>query len=119
MIAPLNYVNTLRFFLTGKKILKPENLILLVQLGLLIHFGDGWKRPLGLFLVMHAVSTWLLMVFSTPVHRSEFGWTSGCEEEVEEEGDFGKHAVLSTDDYLVTEASLFAKLFASRPSMTT
>ena len=51
------------------------------------------------------------MVFSTPVHRSDYGWTRGITEDKEED-DFGKNICTKTNDYLVDETNLLFKLFA-------
>jgi len=110
VIGPLNFVNTLRHVAMGKL---PLRLTLLMPLAQLSVFGAalGARDCFTLWLIMQGFATWLLMVFSTPVHRSDFAWTQGCEALQAEEGDFGKHVVLSTDDYMVEESGLAMKLF--------
>ena len=52
-------------------------------------FNGLWTGWL-LYNIMHAVAFWLLFAISFPVHRSEYGWTEGCQSLQAEETDFGK-----------------------------
>eukprot|EP00730_Choanoeca_flexa_P016095 TRINITY_DN7539_c0_g1_i2.p1 TRINITY_DN7539_c0_g1~~TRINITY_DN7539_c0_g1_i2.p1 ORF type:complete len:446 (+),score=84.13 TRINITY_DN7539_c0_g1_i2:51-1388(+) len=80
-----------------------------IQLAILIHF-NGYLHGFGLFWLMHDVAFWLLFTISFPVHRSEYGWTEGCQPVVDEQLDFGRHTVQTTQDY-ATGYGLVAKIF--------
>lgn len=116
ILPTLNYSRVLLFplFFKAEKY-RTQHFFPLLQLAvlLLLHpMGVSWASALNSFFLwwlMHGVSFLLLIIFSTPVHRSEHGWTEGCGGEV---ADFGKHTILSTHDYLSDEAPLWLKLFA-------
>lgn len=100
--------------LTGRDHLTPERLLAPAQLALLLWaWGYVWGGVL--WLIIHGVAVYLLIVVSTPVHRSKYSWTEGCQAAgVPAAGDFGHHTVISTADYSVGEgnAGLVANLFA-------
>lgn len=108
LIAPLTYAIRIRDALSGIP-LRPEDSAPFLQLGLLVA-GAGVLPGLGLLCVMQAVANTLLVLISTPVHRSEYAWSTGCESLVPPAADFGAHTVLATNDYC-TSWGLPAKLF--------
>lgn len=88
--------------------LRPELFLVFTELGVLL-MVRGWFGAV-LFCLMHGVSLYLLVVFSTPVHRSVYGWTEGCQPIHPAASDFGLHTVLATNDYMVSLQNLPAKL---------
>lgn len=61
---------------TGSQKLRWENLIVVAEIALLIAFCGFWGG-IRYFVIMHAVSSYLVMVVSFPVHRSSYTWTEG------------------------------------------
>jgi fatty acid desaturase len=111
LIGPLNYLNSLRHVCSGTS--APDWALLLPALELLLLSApNGFRRGLLLWTVVHGAATWLLMAASTPVHRSDYSWTAGCERLAPPEADFGRHVVSTTDDYMAEAAGVEAKLFA-------
>lgn len=96
----------------GKDRLTWERLLAPAQLAALMAVW-GPLHGLWLWTVMHGAAVYLLVVVSTPVHRSEYSWTEGCDSAVPAAADFGHHTVISTADYLVEEdIGLAAQMFA-------
>lgn len=110
LLGPINYLLTWRFIMLQEQPFRWPNLIPLLEFFLLLTNNSAY-HSLALFVAMHGVASLLLMILTTPIHRSQFAWTTGCEGTEAAQADFGLHTVLSTNDYL-TSAPLFFKLFA-------
>ena len=111
LIAPMEYIRRVRDVLTGRDGWRIEYIIPIAELACLA-LGAGLGKGVLLLLTMQAVVNTLLVIISTPVHRSAYAWTSGCEGVVPGAADYGLQIVLSTNDFLVDESpSLFTKLF--------
>lgn len=65
---------------------------------------------LALWVLANGIAMSFLFVVSFPVHRSEYGWTDGCESAKPEAQDFGEHIVQTTQDYSTSIQSLWFRL---------
>ena len=83
---------------TRRAALLPENLLVPAQLAALVACA-GAARGLALWCAMHGVGIYLLQVVSTPLHRSEYSWTEGCEGARAREEGFAEHTLASTEHY--------------------
>ena len=110
IMAPLEYYRRAMDRIRGRDHFRPEYLIPLVELACLSR-AVGLPRGVLLLLTMQCVLNTLLVIISTPVHRSAYAWTSGCEDVVPAAADFGVQTVISTNDFCVDEAGLFDKIF--------
>ncbi len=111
LIAPLEYFRRTMDVYHGKDRFRAEYIIPLSQLLLLVGAAGPLSGPL-LLLTMQGVANMLLVIISTPVHRSAYAWTSGCEGVVKPASDYGIQTVLSTNDFLVEEyPGTLAKMF--------
>lgn len=93
LLGPMNLAGRLRDIVSGATPPRLEHLVPLAQLGAIALARGSVTSALGLWLLLHAVSTALLLFISTPVHRSSYSWTAGCPGE---QGDFGLHTVAAT-----------------------
>lgn len=114
LLGPMNLAGRLRDIVSGATPQRLEHLVPLAQLGAIALARGSVTSALGLWLLLHAVSTALLLFISTPVHRSSHSWTAGCPGE---QGDFGLHTVAATADFESEETAagrplaLFMRVF--------
>lgn len=98
LCGPMDFVRrTIEIVVLGHR-LRPESLLPLAQLALLTACAGLWPA-LGYWLLMHGCAQYLFILFSTLVHRTEYGWTEGCDSVLPPSEDFGIHTVQSTQDY--------------------
>ena len=107
--APMELLRRLKDFFGGVKP-RAEDGLLVLQIGLLCSFG-GVVWGLTLWTAMQGMGLLLLVIVSTPVHRSSFAWTAGCESVRAPRADFGEQTVMATNDMAVETAGLAMKLF--------
>ena len=112
MIAPLSYLfSWIGFIIKRDRI---PHLIPLIQYIIMLYYNYKFKdnntsiiHLLFYWMVMHAVSSYLLLEVSTPIHRSDHCWTEG------DKGGtkcFLEHVLKSTRDYM-EYSSLFTMIF--------
>ena len=77
---------------------RAEHLIVPAQLAALVA-SAGMARGLLLWVVMQGVGIYLVQVVSTPLHRSEFSWTEGCEGVQARQEGFVEHTLQATAHY--------------------
>lgn len=82
------------FIAIGKETFRVENLIPVAEAAILFSL-QGWPG-LWCFYVMQAVATWLLLITSFCVHRSEHAWSEG---DPDGELDFAAHTLITTTDH--------------------
>ena len=110
MLGQFDYARRIIRICLRKDSFQPESLLPIIQL-LFLTTTCGLWWGLCLWWFMHGLSVYWLALFSTPVHRSAYGWTVGCESIVSEQPDFGQHTIMATDDYHVEITPLWAKLY--------
>lgn len=101
LLAPLiEFVrNIWPLLVTRTEPLTWERLLCPAQMATLV-YAWGPAQGLILWLGVHGTQLYLLVCASTPVHRSVYSWTEGCDSKVSPPAaDFGAHTVLSTADY--------------------
>eukprot|EP00048_Salpingoeca_helianthica_P016522 m.232782 g.232782 ORF g.232782 m.232782 type:complete len:448 (-) comp18859_c0_seq1:27-1370(-) len=109
LIAPMEFIRRIVTFAQGGDPFRVEYLIPVAQWALaLLLAGPGWGTLL--LLLMYYVSNLLLVIISTPVHRSDLAWSAGCDRILAARADYGEHTVIATNDFSVS-AGLFVKLF--------
>ena len=79
-----------------------------IQLLTLSYFNNeiSW-RLLGIYYIMHGVTSIIVTIVSFPIHRSDYCWTEGDKNGTK---DFVKHVLMSTVDYYV-DCGIIASLF--------
>ena len=98
LIGPIQVLELWWRIVTRRSALLPENLIVPAQLAVLVVCA-GFGRGLLLWLTMHGVGIYLIQLVSTPLHRSEFSWTEGCEHMRARQDSFAEHTLASTEHY--------------------
>lgn len=83
-----------------------RNLMPLVELFIMILMGDSVKYSIFYWMIMHGVQNVILMIISTPIHRSDYCWSEGDQNGTK---DFIEHTLLTTHDYYV-QAPLFISM---------
>ena len=78
-LGPVDFIRRCQDLVTGNAGgRRPEYFIPIGQL-LIAMATTGLGRGLFLWWLMHGVAVYLLILFSTPVHRSDYSWTEGCD----------------------------------------
>ena len=98
LIGPIQVVELWWRIATRRSALRPENLIVPAQLAVLVACAGPGRGTL-LWLTMHGAGIYLIQVVSTPLHRSEFSWTEGCEGMRGRQDSFAEHTLASTEHY--------------------
>lgn len=87
-IPTMNMIRTFTDILLGKQQPHLEQLLLAGPLVLALLL-DGWAGLMWM-ICAHTLSMYWLLIASFPVHRSEFGWTPGCDERVPAQPTFSR-----------------------------
>eukprot|EP00055_Hartaetosiga_balthica_P007458 m.25627 g.25627 ORF g.25627 m.25627 type:complete len:465 (+) comp5784_c0_seq2:125-1519(+) len=100
IVPCMDIVRNAFFTLKGDISFRWEHALRYVEIAVLL-YAQGWWHGLLLFVAMNAVSMWLLIFLSFPVHRTEYAWTDGCQAVEGDHLDFGEHILASTHDFNV------------------
>lgn len=106
-LGVLNYIRRFLFFFVGKDKLQPENVIPLIELVILWTNAEGFGSALKLWLIMHSVASFQMILATFPNHRTENHWSEGEPNAVK---CFAEHTILTTSDHSVKLPLIFAYL---------
>ena len=109
VLGPMNVIGRARDCWLGSTKVRVEHAFPLIQLAVFSIARRGFLAALWPWLLLHGVATFCLIYISTPVHRSDFSWSSGCPGG---EADFAAHTAISTVDFNSDEENTGGGLWA-------